>query len=491
MKNKVLVAALLLAMAVSVRAQYSDYYYHRVGDTIEMRSEIGYYAWWNFEYYYENDLPLYLEPCEAGYLAVQKPFLYCMDSAVFVQRYYTPTPLTVVGLAGCCLRTRGYGFPSLGNSDTNEYKDYFVIYNALPDSFPLVGMAEWNPFDPYRKLHLQYHRIGRDEPYDTTSFLCCRHSPKEMYLPVYEYYFDTAVIVEDSFYVGGTFFGGDYECTGVTALTEINSYYWTVSYGDSYEYPCEAVLNFIPSSNGVTGHCMLETGLYKSKYGYTIRSDTPVRPFADAPWVWQERNLRHILIYPLVEVDTTVPPNWACLPVDNVQVTTSGIAATVTWDVFPNYTSVRLRYGKAQFPQSQWTEIDVTGNTLYTITDLQPQTRYGVTMKAECDTIKKASPWSEPVTFFSGGNTEGIEGTTLLSQLTFLQPNPTKDEMTVTSSFSLKEIDIWTVDGTMVYHGGCTGHDTNVDVSWLRPGTYIVAIHTHNGTTHKRLVIAR
>ena len=485
MKNKVLVAALLLTMAVSARAQYSDYYYHRVGDTIEMRSEIGYYAWWNFEYYYENDLPLYFEPNELPYIFAQDPLVYAMDSAVFVQRYYTPTPLRVVGLAGVCMRARGI-WPSFGNRDTNEYKDYFVIYDAMPDSFPLVGKTEWSPYDSYRMLHLQYHLIGQGDPYDTTSFLCCRHSPKEIYLPIHEYYFDSAIIVEDSFYVGGTFFGGDTDFTGINDPTLIRTYYWTVSYGDGHEYPCEAVVNYIP------GNCTLESGLYKSKYGFTTMAGSPIRTFADAPWVWQDRIFgRHILIYPLVEVDTTVAPSWACLPVDNVQVTSSGRLATVTWDVFPNYSRVRLRYGKAQFPQSQWTEIDVTGNTLYTITDLQPQTRYGVTMKAECDTIKKASPWSEPVTFFSGGNTEGIEGTTLLSQLTFLQPNPTKDEMTVTSSFSLKEIDIWTVDGTMVYHGGCTGHDTKVDVSWLRPGTYIVAIHTHNGTTHKRLVIAR
>ena len=43
----------------------------------------------------------------------------------------------------------------------------------------------------------------------------------------------------------------------------------------------------------------------------------------------------------------------------------------------------------------------------------------------------------------------------------------------------------------MVYHGERSGHDTSVDVSWLRAGTYIISIHTHNGTTHKRLLIAR
>ena len=200
------------------------------------------------------------------------------------------------------------------------------------------------------------------------------------------------------------------------------------------------------------------------------------------------------MIYPIIEVDTTVPPVSACDPIANVQATVSGTSATVTWDGFPNYSSILLRYGKAHLPQSQWSEIDVTGNTLYTLTNLEPMSRYSVTLKAECDTSKKETPWSAPVTFYvadtSGG--EGIgEAPTLLSQLTFLQPNPAQDEVTVTSSFNLIAIDIWTADGVMVYHGNKSGHDTVLDVSYLRAGTYIVAIHTHNGTTHKRLVITR
>ena len=203
------------------------------------------------------------------------------------------------------------------------------------------------------------------------------------------------------------------------------------------------------------------------------------------------------MVYPLIEVDTTMPPQWACDSIQNVQVTVEGTSATVTWDGFPNYSRILLRYGRINEPQSQWREYEVTGNTLYTLENLAPVSFYCVALKAECDICKKETPWSEPVTFYvaadtsGGGNTEGIEGTTLLSQLTFLQPNPAQDEVTVTSSFSLTAIDIWTADGVMVYHGGCTGHDATVDVSWLRAGTYIVAIHTHNGTTHKRLLVAR
>ena len=52
MKAKVIIVVALLQFTMTTqmaRAQYSDYYYHRVGDTIEWKSEIGYYSWWEFE----------------------------------------------------------------------------------------------------------------------------------------------------------------------------------------------------------------------------------------------------------------------------------------------------------------------------------------------------------------------------------------------------------------------------------------------------------
>ena len=33
------------------------------------------------------------------------------------------------------------------------------------------------------------------------------------------------------------------------------------------------------------------------------------------------------------------------------------------------------------------------------------------------------------------------------------------------------------------------GHRVTVPIDFLRPGTYIVAIRTHEGTTHKKLIV--
>ena len=388
----------------------------------------------------------------------------------------------------------------LGQSDTNEYKDYFVIYDAMPDSFPLVGSTQWSPFDPYRMLHLKYHAELHRDLSDDSAWFCCGYNPKDKYLLIYEYYFDSAIIVEDSFYVGGTAFGADDEIVGTGSGLRTSC--WNVQYADSHPDPCEAAYYIQPGGPGTWANCTLEPGVYKVKCGNTtwanqpnLSPSQPVRPFASAPWEWFTQSVAHFLIYPLIEVDTTVPLVTVCLPVGNVQALVSGTTATVTWDDYPYYSRVLLRYGKANLPRTQWTELDVTGNTLSYLTGLEPGERYGVTMKAECDTCKKETPWSAPIYFITASDTTGGEGIgevpTLLSQLTFLQPNPARDEVRVTSSFSLNGIDIWTADGVMVYHGGGFSHEAVLDVSWLRAGTYIVAIHTHNGTTHKRLVITR
>jgi len=226
----------------------------------------------------------------------------------------------------------------------------------------------------------------------------------------------------------------------------------------------------------------------------------PINLYDYGGWWWASTNNQQIieplLIYPIIELDTTVPPAGMCVPVSNVEVmvTDSG-CATVTWDGFPNYTSVTLHYGPVNLPVSAWTSVDVTELTMYQICDFNHDIpRYGVQLKAYCD--KQEMPWSEPVYFNTpsdtgSGGSEGIASPTLLSAQTFLQPNPARDEVTVSSSFNLKRIELHDAAGILVYSELAAGHTTTIDVGFLRSGTYIVTIHTHDGITHKRLVVSR
>ena len=381
----------------------------------------------------------------------------------------------------------------VSDTDTCTRKDYFLIYDAIGDSFPLVAQTEWSPYDTMRTLHIMFHMKQVSTVYDTT---CCGSNQREdIFFPLKEYYFDNPVYVDDSFYVGGTYFGG------IENSNAPNTHYpGSVFSGRAFSCDGEFQQDFPhPVYPGVTNGCV-PVGMPMLKYkGFESMLTATFQhvQFSSSPWRWELPYHGLIyLIYPIIEVDTTVPPAWACDTIQNVQATVSGTSATVTWDGFPNYSSTVLRYGLRNEPQSQWREVDVTGSTLHTLTGLSPSFIYGVSLKAECNTSKKETPWSAPLYFYvptdtTGGGTQGVEGTTALSRLTFLQPNPAREEVMVTSSFNLSAIDIWTADGVMVYHGERSGHDAVIDVSWLPAGTYIVAIHTHDGTTHKRLLIAR
>ena len=53
LKRSIMLLA-VTAMAWEAQAQYSDLYYHRVGDTIMYDSPIYYHNWWGFENSYQS-----------------------------------------------------------------------------------------------------------------------------------------------------------------------------------------------------------------------------------------------------------------------------------------------------------------------------------------------------------------------------------------------------------------------------------------------------
>lgn len=480
---KALLVAVLMGGTLPLQAQYSHMYYHRVGDTIENDSPIYYHSWWNYETFYDNNI--YIWPTFFSSLWGQGRAFH--DSCEILQYYYTPVPLKIIGIAGSGCRVPWHP-DSLDRADeaywdTNEIMEYFRIYDAGPgDTFNLVASVHWSTNDPRRTLHL---KTRKQVPGDD-DIICCGSGTKDSYFPIFEYYFDSAIYVTDSFYVGGTAFG-DYQ----TTTPELYTLYGAASIDRGYS--CDSVL--VPS----TPLCTIPGLQFKKKMGNYWQPNN--FSYSDAPWIWVNQESTHSIldnhdpgmIFPIIEVDTTVPPRDACEPITGVEALPNDSSVVVTWDGFPNYTAVKLRYGRPNLPTSQWTELDVTGYTVYSLVGLEPSTRYGVSLMAMCDSCKKQTPWTEPVYFYTAADTThhdttGITAPSLLASQTFLQPNPANDEVTVSSSFSLKRIELHDAAGVLVYSEPSFGHQATVSLHLLRAGTYIVTIETEYGTTHKRLV---
>lgn len=440
MKRIAFTIALTLTTLMA-QAQYSDLYYHRSGDTIDDWPTY-YHNWWDWDIVRQEGHTVF----HGSSLGVR--------GEVLLDKFYTPVPLKVVGIAS--------SFLFLGGDSVPVMPEFFYLYDAVPSGVNMMARAEWVGKDSERTLVLNGNNAQGDS--------CCSINPWTTTCPIYERYFDTAVWVTDSFYVGYT-----------THATAEPGYYVqckTIGFNPIYwvNCPCEECPLRI---NGCTNYSLV----------------FPYIEVLDNTNVIINRNIAPSLriTFPIIQVDTTVPPRDACEPITGVEALPNDSSVVVTWDGFPNYTAVKLRYGRPNLPTSQWTELDVTGYTVYSLVGLEPSTRYGVSLMAMCDSCKKQTPWTEPVYFYTATDTThhdttGITAPSLLASQTFLQPNPANDEVTVSSSFSLKRIELHDAAGVLVYSEPSFGHQATVSLHLLRAGTYIVTIETEYGTTHKRLV---
>ena len=468
---------MFLLSASPACAQYGDYYYHRVGDTIEWKPNNGYFSWWEFEQFHEDNIKISFLNTNISMSPTGH------DSCRILQYFYTPTPLKIIGVAGSVVKyPRGSTVPPnnpLSVSTESGDPEYFLIYDADGTDFVLKSRTQWNSSDPHRTVHMLINHGIPD--YDGTDDSCCGSITTHYYLPILEYYFDQPIYVTDSFYVGTT------TRNNARGLGDA----WTMALSPVTEGVSDCGNENI-YYNGDGAMCQ-PVNLTHKGIGYAGRAFL----YQTGQWWWARGPVDHrvgpLLVYPIVEVDTTLPPPDFCDSLRNVQVVTTDSTAIVTWDNFPNYSSVFIKYGYGS--TATWHTVDVTGNTSYTLTNLEPGHRYGVTMKAECEISKKQTPWTETIYFYTAPDTTtGIEEgpqrpASLLADQTFLLPNPAHNNTTVSSFFNLKRIEILDAHGVLVFSEPVHGHRVTLSLDWLRPGTYIVAIHTHDGTTHKKLIV--
>ena len=117
---------------------------------------------------------------------------------------------------------------------------------------------------------------------------------------------------------------------------------------------------------------------------------------------------------------------------------------------------------------------------------------YVATVRSLCS-ANRISEWSDTLRFFVPGDTtvtdptEGIESMT--DKYTYLMPNPASEQVTIVSSFRIDRVEIFTVTGQKVLQKKVGGLTTQVDISDLATGTYLVRTYTNHGVSCKRLVV--
>lgn len=326
MKNNVAKAMLpmllMLAMATVGRGQWSHAYYHRVGDTVEQTIPIYYYQWWDWDRYITTQEFVILDTC------------YFADCPAVMSYFQTPTPIRVIGISGMV-----FNFQHAPQQQWwLDIADSLLLYDAGPNGPVRITSVAWRDTDDHRYLHITSNGKKRGLP------RCCTNAPWDKTNQVFEYYFDTSYLLTDSFYVGCTQMYGHsvmvaraseagYNCAGEGPRP--------ASCAFPYNRTVVRQLRFVDiiDSNGVEHTYAEPYGGWRTSWPY----------MGDEP-LW-DNNSQMLMVFPIIEVDTTVPPQGYCQPPENVQVplTESG-TATVTWDGFVNYTNIEVQYGRSDIP---------------------------------------------------------------------------------------------------------------------------------------------
>ena len=381
--------------------------------------------------------------------------------------FYVEDSLTVIGIASGGVRLVSY-VPEMPDDTLAEY---FQLYEATDTSYVKVAEVRWDTLSLTDKC---FEFIFHEEQGSGIRDYAC--------IPVYEAYFESSVVVRDSFYVAFT----QYNNGQWLELNSSGSYYvyntkpTKVDVGaiilpkpiDPKLIPCmpHVKVKFLPIEGDYyqTRYPWIDTTIWYT--GYDPEEYQPIFPIFDTTGYYR--------------ADT-------CADVTNFAVLgTDSISALLSWDSIGNSIGWELAYGPMGTLPDEANILEMS-STVYRLSDLDSGTWYVAYVRAKCNN-GGYSNWSNGVEFYITGDTVSSPisiQTTLLEKYTHLMPNPANDVLTIFSSFSMKRIEVYSMNGVMVESMDCEGVSTQLTVADYPKGVYIVKLYTPKGVATKKLVV--
>ena len=367
---------------------------------------------------------------------------------IMLHKIYTNRPLRVKGIAAA-LNTNYTDCE--GFRDTAHFgrvPEYFRLYNASPTDFTLLAEKQWD------SSNIRYVMEVRGTIYSFMEF-------------VYEVQFDSVFELTDSFYVGTTMFNNLGYLVGES---------WE---DEHYYYP-----NY---------HTMLATLERRDKT--EPRADPPLYKFrytkldshATDTSIWHYANYsnRWPMLFPVIDTTRTCSPasELTATPLENA-------SAALTWSSASSPQAWDIAYGHTGCSPSARSSRRVA-TPYVTLSNLDTNTWYTAFVRAVCD-IGDYSYWSDSVTFYiPGSNDTSLVDVGIVEQLTRLMPNPAAQQLTIASSFGVRLVELYALDGKLLDKIPLDGSPIHyLDVSAYPAGSYIVRITTSQGPIAKKLLIA-
>lgn len=437
MKKGLLILSFIAAVS-SVMAQGG--YYHQVGDTVRGKCPIYQYeqGWWPVLNAIGHTDSLIGTLGAFGYM-----------------KHTTNTPLKVIGVASTIARLDRSN-PSNMQEDMDTSIDgtlYYVLCDATASGLVELTRVCWS--DDYMTHPKRYMEL----PMRGGAFSCDQMEDLTAIVSLREYYFDSAITVTDSFYLGCA--------TPDPTVTDFNGFSYLASHMWDYCTYSSA------EADGTYKECA--TDIPEFVYYDSSRLDNQ--------WHYYTHK-RFLLVFPIIEVDTF------CVTPDEPYVASrdSLMMVRVEWTDNGNLSWEVSRTAPGGDPDTGL--ITPTTNPYIEYTDIDNDSAYHVYVRGYCETgiWSGWSDWSTPCLIDSiptpPAPPVGIT-TAETAELT-LYPNPATHQVSIECAETISEA--WLTDLTgrreqvrLIAEG--TGRYT-LDLTARPQATYLLTLTTADGHQH-------
>ena len=441
--KKLLFVMSFVAVASGVMAQGG--YYHQVGDTVRGKWPIYQYeqGWW----------PTLNAAGHADSLINTS-----VPRATGYMKHTTDTPLRIIGVASTVARMSTQGFNLYDDLDTSiEPAMDYVLFDATAGGLVEKARVRWT--DDYMTHPKRYMEL----PIKTG--LCSNLEDHDTTVSLREYYFDSAITVTDSFYLGCSFPDVSINSSDPNAF---NAFVYAAFHG------------WFHCAYGV-----LDDDMYKE-----CAADMPEFIYydslrTDSSWYYTTRKFFQ-LIFPIIEVDT-----FCVTPGEPYVASRDSLMVRVEWTDNSNLSWEVSRTVPGGDPDTGL--ITPTTNPYIEYTDIDSHSVYHVYVRGYCETgiWSGWSDWSMPCLIDSIPTPPAPPASivTVESSDFTLFPNPTTGKVTIqvqTPNFTIQHCQLsdlagrreeirLTPDGSGQY---------TLDLTTYPPATYLLTLTTADGRQH-------
>ena len=510
MKKHIFTLVILCAFCLSSKAQYLDGIHYR---------DFHNYYW---EPWIDVDTsfcdvggPKYMSGFELFAIGLQRYYnerdkdRYIEEMARYV---YTDRPLTILGIAVLC--EIDVTHHDLQPGDVYFYEDTNLLF---PKSERIAIYKPTAVFDSMVEIASGTYSVFNAKPYilsdsstntpivDSSS--CDDNSPRpyserlyghdsypEMFPPIRfrEGYFDNPVVVSDSFYVAvglRNSYQFIYIEDDVDGTRSVGNYRIAVHYG-SY-FARVASKEFLPFDTkdpfGRHRNKFLEhNGRWAPYSHFGQRYDSTVM-FVDS--IHTNFNERQLYIFPIID---TIAYHYTCpVPIHFRAVEQNGDCVVLSWSSHGDHDNWQVIF-VPEGASPDTASPTLCQSNLYSHCGLEPGVHYRAFVRAQCKERPDStyfSDWVECGPIYIGMDIDLDVPTMDIERYTTIMPNPASAQVQVFSSFPLRAVEVFDLQGKPVASPAVSDRSALFDVSGWTPGLYLVSIHTSGGTTVKKLVV--